>query len=141
MFSLDRDVPLIIGSLSGLAGIARQRPSISNVGGLVFRFNRPSRLYLSNSCVSSSKKLMDFLHFHNFCTPNCHHHILSIIVGNAHKKSCHKLLIILVRDKEVYIIKTDCSGRMVVAFTIKEKNYLMVSLFCQLMLPFSYLYL
>ena len=24
----------------------------------------------------------------------------------------------------MYIIKTDCSGKMVVAFTIKEKNYL-----------------
>ena len=31
--------------------------------------------------------------------------------------------------------------QMLVAFTIKEKNYLMVSLFCQLLLPFSYLYL
>ena len=30
---------------------------------------------------------------------------------------------------------------MVVAFTIKEKYYSMVTLFCQLVLPLSYLYL
>ena len=44
-------------------------------------------------------------------------------------------------EQGLYIIKTDSSGKMVVAFTIKEKNYLMVSLFFQLALPFSYLYL
>ena len=40
----------------------------------------------------------------------------------------------------MYIIKTDCSGKMVVAFTIIDINYLMVSLFCQLVLPLSHLY-
>ena len=48
-------------------------------------------------------------------------------------------LSILVREQG--LIKTDCSGKMVIAFTIKEINYLMVSLFCQLVLPLSYLYL
>ena len=43
------------------------------------------------------------------------------MTGNAHKESCHKLLLILVREKRLYIIKTDCSGEIVVAFTIKEK--------------------
>ena len=57
--------------------------------------------------------------------------------AHAHKESCHKLLsLILVREQGLYIIKTDCSGKRIVAFTIKEKNYLMVSLFCQLALPF-----
>ena len=65
---------------------------------------------------------MNFMHFHNSSTRNCDHHILLIMTGNAHKESCHKLLLILVSKKELYIIKTDCSGEMVVAFTIKEKN-------------------
>ena len=62
------------------------------------------------------------MHFHNSCTRNCDHHIFLIITGNAHKDSCHKLLLILVRKQELYIIKTDCSGKMVVAFNIKEKT-------------------
>ena len=62
------------------------------------------------------------MHFHNSCTRNCDNHILLIMTGNAHKKSCHKLLLILVREQELYIIKTDCSGKMGVAFTTKEKK-------------------
>ena len=85
--------------------------------------------------------LMNFMHFHNSSTQNCDHRILLIITGNAHKESCHKLSFILVREQGLYTIKTDCSSKMVVAFTIKEINYLMVSLFCQLVLPLSYLYL
>ena len=63
------------------------------------------------------------------------------MTGNAHKESFYKLSLILVREQRLYLIKTDCSGEMMVAFTIKEKIYLMVSLFCQLVLPLSYLYL
>ena len=64
------------------------------------------------------------------------------MTGNARKKSRHKLLsLILVWKQGLYIIKIDGSGKIVVAFTIKEINYLMVSLLCQLMLPLSYLYL
>ena len=44
------------------------------------------------------------------------------MTGNAHKESCHKLSLILVREQGLYIIKTDCSGKMVVNFTIKEKK-------------------
>ena len=44
------------------------------------------------------------------------------MTSNAHKESCHKLLLILMREHGLYIIKTDCSGKMVLAFTIKEKN-------------------
>ena len=118
-----------------------ERPSISNVRVYYFGFNRPSRLHPSGSCVSSSENLMNFMHFHNASTRNCDHHVLLIMTGNVHKESCHKLLLILVRELGLYIIKTDCSGKMVVAFTIKEKYYLMGSLFCQLALPLSYLYL
>ena len=63
------------------------------------------------------------------------------MTGNAHKEFCHKLLLILVTEQGLYIIKTDCDGEMVVAVTIKEKDYLILSLFCQLVLPLPYLYL
>ena len=63
------------------------------------------------------------------------------MTGNAHKESCHKLSLILVREQGLDITKTDCRGLMVVGFTIKEKSFLMVSLFCQLVLPLSNLYL
>ena len=76
------------------------------------------------SCVSSSEKLINFMHFHNSSTRNCGHHILLGMTGNADKESCHKLLsLILVREHGLHIIKTDCSGEMVVTFTIKGKNY------------------
>ena len=81
------------------------------------------------------------MHFHNSSTRNCDHHILLVMAGNAHKESCNKLLLILVRGQGLYVIKTDCSGKVMFAFTIKEKIYLMVSLFYQLVLPLSYLYL
>ena len=43
-----------------------------------------------------------------------------IFTGNGHKESCHKLLLIFVREHGLYIIKTDWSGKMVIAFTIQE---------------------
>ena len=64
---------------------------------------------------------MNFMHFHNFCTQNCDHHILLIMTSDVHKESCHKLLLILVREQGLYIIKTHCSGEIVVAFTINKK--------------------
>ena len=84
---------------------------------------------------------MNFMHFHNSSTRNRDHHILLIMTGNAHKESCHKSLLLLVREHGLYIIKADCSRKMVVAFTIKEEIYLMISLLCQLVLPLSYLYM
>ena len=47
--------------------------------------------------MSNSEKLMNFMHFHNSCTRNCDRHILLIMTGNAHKESCYKLLLTLVR--------------------------------------------
>ena len=64
---------------------------------------------------------MIFMHFHNSSTRNCDHHILLIMTGNAHKESCHKLPLMLVREQR--LIKTDCSGEIVVAFTIKKKLF------------------
>ena len=63
---------------------------------------------------------MNFMHFHNFDIRNCDHHIVLIMTGNAHKECCHKLLLILVREKGLYVIKTDCGGKMVVSFTLKN---------------------
>ena len=77
-------------------------------------------LHPSGSCVSSSEKLMNFMYFHNSCTRNCDHHMFLIMTGNNHKESCHKLLLILVREMGLYINKTDCSSKMMLAFTIKE---------------------
>ena len=74
--------------------------------------------------------MINFMPFHNSYTQNCDHHILVIMTGNVLLESCTKLFLILVREQGLYIIKTDCSGKMVVAFTIKEKIYLLVSLFC-----------
>ena len=76
--------------------------------------------------MSSSEKLMTFMHFDNSSTQNCDHHILLIMTGNAHKESCYKLFLILVREKGLYIIKTDCSSKMVVAFTITGKSNLIL---------------
>ena len=54
------------------------------------------------------------------------------MTGNAHKEFCHKLLSsTLVREQGLYIIKTNCSGKIVVGFTIKEEIYSMESLFCR----------
>ena len=92
--------------------------------------------------MSSGEKLMNFMHIHNFSTRNCDHNILLIMIGNVHKESYHKLLsLILVREQGLHIIKTDCSGKMMVAFTVKKVNYLMESIFSQLVLLLSYLYL
>ena len=81
---------------------------------------KETRLHPSGFCVSSSEKLMTFMHFHNSSTRNCDHHILLIMTGNAHKESYHKLSLIRVREYGLHIFKTDCSGKMVVAFTIKK---------------------
>ena len=76
--------------------------------------------------------------FHKSCTHIRDHHIFLIMTGNAHKESCHKLSLILVREQG--LIKTDCSGEMVVAFTITEINYLVARLLFVVLLPLSYLY-
>ena len=73
--------------------------------------------------MSNSEKLMIFMHFHNSSTRNCDRHILLIMTGNAQKEACHKLLLILTRKHGLYIIKTDGSGEMMIAFTIKQKRF------------------
>ena len=81
--------------------LCRRRPAgdlHQQCRGLVFRFKRLRRLHPSGSCVSSSEKLMNFMHFHNSSTRNRDHHILLIMTGNARKEYCHKLLLILVRE-------------------------------------------
>ena len=47
-----------------------------------------------------------------------------MMIDNAYKESCHNLFSsILVREHGLYVIKTNCSGKVVVAFTIKEKLF------------------
>ena len=74
---------------------------------------------------------MNFMHFQNSSTRKRDHYILLIMTGNAHKESCHELSLIFVREQGLYTIEADCGGKMVVAFTTKEKIYLMVNLFRQ----------
>ena len=64
------------------------------------------------------------MHFHNSSTRNCDNRILLVMTGNAHKEFCHKLSsLMFVREQlKTGLIKTDCSGKMVVAFTYKEKT-------------------
>ena len=58
------------------------------------------------------------------------------MTGNAHEESCHKLLSIHVREQGLYIIKTDCSGKIMVAFEIKEKAICWQAYFANLCCPF-----
>ena len=57
-------------NLTGFASVARRGPP-SVMSGFSISVQRPSRLHPSGSCVSSSEKLMNFMHFHNSCTRNC----------------------------------------------------------------------
>ena len=45
------------------------------------------------------KHLSLFIHSHNSCLRNRDYHIFTIMTGNAHKESCHKLLLVLVREQ------------------------------------------
>ena len=73
--------------------------SLSVRSGFGVFFQTANRLHPLGFCVSSSEKLMSFMHFHNSCTQNRDRHILLVMTGNAHKESCHKLLLIFVREK------------------------------------------
>ena len=78
---------------------------------------------------------MIFMHFQNSCTRNCDHHIILIMTGNAHKEFCHKLWLILKGEG----IETQ-SKLMVIDLTITQINYLVLCLFCDMVLPLSYVY-
>ena len=73
---------------------------------------------------------------------DCDHHILLIMTGNAHKESCLKLLLILilVREKGLYMLKLIVATKWWLLSQLK-KNFLLVSLFSDVALPLSYLYL
>ena len=73
------------------------------------------------------------MHFQNSCTRNCDNHILLIMTGNAHKESCNIWLILKGEGIET-------QSKLMVAFTITRINYLVVSLFCDIVLPFSHVY-
>ena len=68
----------------------------------------------------------------------------SILVMLTKKERCHKRSLILlktVRGRDRNTVKNDDGRQMVVAFGITKLNYLVVSLFCDLIWYFSYLYL
>ena len=92
--------------------------------------------------MSSSEKLMNFMHFRKSSTQNGDHHIFLIMTGNAHKESCHKLLsLILVRERGLYIIKLIVAEKLWLLSQLKKKLFDDKPMFCQLVLPLSYLYL
>ena len=69
---------------------------------------------------------MVFMHFQNSCTQNCDHHILLIMTGNAHKESCLELLLILilVREKELYILKLIVATKWWLLSQLKKKLFI-----------------
>ena len=69
--------------------------------GLGFRFHQLRWLHRSGSSVSSSEKLINYMHFHNFGTQNQDHNILLIMTSNAHKEPCYKLSFMHEREKRL----------------------------------------
>ena len=94
--------------------------------------------------MNSNKKLIVFMHFHNSCARNDGHFTLLIKTGIAHKE---RTLSQAIRNSfkkcegSFETVKTDNGGQMIVVFTIKEINYSVASLFCDLVQPRLHVYL
>ena len=76
------------------------------------------------------------MHIHNFCVRNGDNLNLLIKTADAHKQKIFPQTTIITSKKyekggieTLGIVKNDGVGHMVVAFTITEINYLVVSLF------------
>ena len=84
------------------------------------------------------------MHIQNCCTRNGDHLNLLIKSGNGHKQRILAQTTIntfkSMRGRDRNTVKND-GGQIVVIFTITEINYLVVSQFCDLVRPLSYLYL
>ena len=63
---------------------------------------------------------MNLIHFCNFSTRTCDYNFFLIMTGNAHKESSHKLLLKLVREKGLYIIKTDTNSRPTIRLSSEQ---------------------
>ena len=85
------------------------------------------------------------MHLHMSCSRNGDNHILSIKTGNVYRQRVLPQTITntfkMWEGERLKHNQNDGSGQMVVAFTIAKLNYLIVSLFCDLVRPFSQLYL
>ena len=85
------------------------------------------------------------MHFHNTCTRNSDYLIFFIKTGDAHKKKMLSHTILNTFKKcnweEENIVKNNGGGEMVVVFTITEINYLVVSIFFDLVRAILYSYL
>ena len=94
----------------------------------------------SVSCVNSNKMLMHFMYFRNSRTRNSDHHFFLLrLTMLMKKKCCHKLSLTFlksVRGRDRKTDKNDDGCRMVVAFTMTEINYLVVSQFTSWCCPF-----
>ena len=85
------------------------------------------------------------MHFHNTCARNSDYLILFIKPGDAHNLRMLSHTIFNTFKKfnrgDGNIVKNNGGGEMVVVFTITEINYLVVSIFFDLVQAISYLYL
>ena len=84
------------------------------------------------------------MHVNNSCTCSGNRLIPLRLAMLKNKESCHKLTSTLLKsvgDEGLKRSKNDGDGQMLVVFTITELNYIMVSIFCDLVRLFSYLYL
>ena len=85
-----------------------------------------------------------FIYFQNTCTRNSNYLILFIKTGDAHKIRMLSHTIFNTFKKcnrgNGNIVKNDGGGEMVVIFTITEINYLVVSLFFNLVRAILYSY-
>ena len=91
------------------------------------------------------------MYFHNTCTRNSDYLILFTKTGDVHKIGMLSPTIFNVRwvshqrviwgGRDGNIVKNDGGGKMVVVFTVTEINYLVVSLFFDLVRAILYLYL
>ena len=88
---------------------------------------------------------MNFMHFRKFCTPNGGHDIFLIETANACKERILQQIIInafkMCERGGLKHSQNEDGGQIVIAFTITELNYFLVSLFCDFLLCFSHLYL
>ena len=99
--------------------------------------------------MNNDEKLISFMHFHNSCTRRGDHPGILINTSDAHKqrmlpqarintfKKCKREGIRGNRNT----VKNDDGGQMVVVITITEINYIVVGLFCNLLLLLLFLYL
>ena len=88
------------------------------------------------------------MHSHNTCTRNSNYLILFVETGDAHKTRMLSYTIFNTFNncnrrggEDGNIVKDDGGGEMVVVFTITKINYLVASLFFDLVRAISYLYL